>query len=169
MTFHSDQKGCQIVPNCEFCGIDAEVLCLLPIHQPDGRLDKFACHACAITSGVYCVNHDTPHHGFNDGTHACLNCIEDLTQDLVRRYPAMSSKVQGCVSAYMYERWRSWCVTAADVMRCNQNEAVCRAMATLAMRTATTSEELLERLVAERDITVLIPLEVFDEFDWEDI
>ncbi len=66
--------------NCEICGADPETIVLLPKKQPDGRLNTLACISCSIESGLYCQKHNRPHLGFDDGTTACIPCIEEILE-----------------------------------------------------------------------------------------
>ena len=67
---------------CELCGGDPTDIALLPIQQPNGNLTTIACISCAEETGTYCLRHGRPHLGFEDGTHACIACIEFRITDL---------------------------------------------------------------------------------------
>ena len=65
---------------CEKCGRETDTLVLVPIRQADGKLEPICCEVCAPSSDVYCRIHDRYHTGFTDGTHACIECVEDAVQ-----------------------------------------------------------------------------------------
>ena len=65
---------------CEICGGEMDVVNILPIPQPNGRMDTFTCTECAHRSGVYCTKHKRPHLGFSDDTTACAICIEERVE-----------------------------------------------------------------------------------------
>jgi len=62
---------------CVFCGRDPNPVVLVPLQDAEGRLEQFACVTCAAEHGLYCSKHDRPHLGFQDGTHACVECVEE--------------------------------------------------------------------------------------------
>lgn len=62
---------------CEICGADPRLLISLPIVQADGKLNTMACEECARKSGRYCLKHQTPFLGFNDGTAVCPDCVDE--------------------------------------------------------------------------------------------
>lgn len=64
--------------HCEICGSDAKLLLLLPLRQPDGKLETLVCERCAEKSPAYCSVHQHAHQGFFDGTTACLLCVEHV-------------------------------------------------------------------------------------------
>jgi len=59
------------------CGGNCQVINILPLRHPDGRLNTLACEGCAEKSGAYCLIHQRPHLGFEDGTTACKECIDE--------------------------------------------------------------------------------------------
>jgi len=65
---------------CEICRKDPETIVLLPLKQPDGRYNTFACMECSLESGHYCGKHDRPNLGFEDGTSACIKCVEEIVE-----------------------------------------------------------------------------------------
>lgn len=69
--------------HCELCGKEPQTFVLMPIRGKRGALETIGCMPCAISRGVYCEKHDRPHLGFEDGTHACVVCIE---HDVIANY-----------------------------------------------------------------------------------
>lgn len=66
--------------DCEICRDSTQVVYLLPLKQPDGKLDTLACEKCAEKSGAFCITHQRPHLGFEDGTTACKVCIDEKVE-----------------------------------------------------------------------------------------
>lgn len=57
---------------CDTCG----KMAIEWIQNPDGKSPNWIiCVDCGKTAGVYCQEHEVPHQGFDDGTTACLLCI----------------------------------------------------------------------------------------------
>ena len=66
---------------CEICTNDPYALLILPIKQPDGKLNTIACNGCAYESEHYCHKHDKANMGFIDGTSACGTCVEEVVEE----------------------------------------------------------------------------------------
>jgi hypothetical protein len=54
---------------------------ILPKRKPDGCLDTLSCLECARKSGIYCLRHNRPHLGFEDGSTACVLCVEEAVEE----------------------------------------------------------------------------------------
>lgn len=64
---------------CEICGEKNKgTVFFLPLHQPNGSLITMACEKCARASSAFCQKHDCIHQGFQDGSTACITCVEEL-------------------------------------------------------------------------------------------
>lgn len=67
---------------CEICGETVADLAIIPIKQENGSLITLACIKCAKDKGMFCTRHNRPHIGFEDGTHACILCIEEEVESM---------------------------------------------------------------------------------------
>ena len=69
---------------CELCGsTSSDMIVILPIHKQDGSLITLTCLKCAQKSDAYCNQHEAPHLGFEDGSSACKQCIDELVVSLI--------------------------------------------------------------------------------------
>jgi hypothetical protein len=65
---------------CELKDHEADDIAPLPIRKPNGDLQTFACLEHAKELGFFCEAHQRIHLGFDDGSHACVVCIEEKVE-----------------------------------------------------------------------------------------
>ena len=128
---------------CELCGKDPRVIVILPRRQANGKLDTLACEACAKKSGAYCKKHDRPHVGFMDGTTACIYCIEELVKANESKAVGIYSRLRDGLSSDQLEYLGDAAETSSEVMRCSASVAVLRFIASKALRTNQTIDEVI--------------------------
>jgi hypothetical protein len=149
--------------NCEICGGEMDdLIVILPIEQPDGCYDTFACLNCAEKSRVYCLTHERPHIGFEDGTTACLVCIEEkIVEDGPRAIidffqgiedsPHKEEILQGL------EKWSD--LLSEEFGLDNQGENVARVIITAAVRHKKSTQEIITQ-VSREGLDVILPFSV---------
>ena len=163
--------------NCEVCGNESKEYALLPIRQPDGKLNTIACLDCSIESGVYCTRHNSPHVGFYDETTACRRCIDDLTRDY-------GEKIAGTFAAKVFESelrdqiqddinaWLEFLEgpaimgidltdlrLAIQIIETPHALHVSRAIFTYAQRLKITPEEVIDKVAAE-GAQIILPIDI---------
>lgn len=66
---------------CEICGKKPPLyIMLLPIRKDDGDLETMACEECGRKSTAFCLKHNAIHQGFDDGSTACIKCINKMVE-----------------------------------------------------------------------------------------
>ena len=68
---------------CERCQTSQTELYLVSptLHQLTTPPNEFICRQCSLGLNILCEQHNALHEGFDDGTHACLQCVvDDLRQ-----------------------------------------------------------------------------------------
>ena len=80
---------------CEICGglYIGGIYVVLAKKQPNGKYNTIVCLRCAKKSGLYCKKHKRPYVGFEDGTFACIDCIEVKAEKWAEKISKMLSKV----------------------------------------------------------------------------
>lgn len=142
---------------CEICGDPADVINLLPIKQPDGKLDTLACTSCAQESGVFCNIHQRPHLGFADGTTACKVCIDDQVE---ADTPEIASNFFREIDESPHKKkvlkeLKEWS-EALEAFGLPYETNVTRAVVTVALRLKKTTEEIIKQ-VCEEGPEVILP------------
>jgi len=125
---------------CETAGCrspESNHLVLLPLSRPDGSLNTFACLECAQSSGAYCVQHQCPHQGFEDGTTACPQCIEAEVQSLRGRTDylgALHQHVPRHITTDQFGQLVGLALPVANLRRTSPEEVVLGWVVTIAHR-----------------------------------
>ena len=146
---------------CELCEADADIINILPITQPDGKLDTMACTGCSESSGVYCLEHKRPHLGFNDNTTACAECIEtELDENTDYLCALFISTLTGDdknkMTLTIVDRWYS---ELSKYTNDGKERCIARAIVTVAQRFDINPEEVIERTSVE-GTSVLLPNQI---------
>lgn len=143
---------------CEICGCDPKVIVILPIHRPDGCLDTLVCQDCAQKSGAYCLKHDRPHLGFEDGTTGCKLCIEEAVRKqgefLARRFRQVLGPL------IIQKEWLPlfyWAETV-EVVTCESiDTCIGRAIITRAQRFRVSPEQVIQEVIEQGNPNILLP------------
>lgn len=137
---------------CEICGhTNPQVIVLLPIGQKNGNLDTIACEDCANKSSAYCKSHSRPHAGFTDGTTACLLCIEETVGLLADR----SEGFVFDLTSQLPKLQVALLIKYSEKISLDIKENVLRFLVTKALRLEITVDELVEKILAEKNIALL--------------
>ncbi len=149
---------------CELCSNEADIINILPITQPDGKLDTMACTECSETSEVYCLEHRRPHIGFDDNTSACVECIEteldENAEDIYESFISkMSSDKKNKVALLVVHRWA---MVSSEVRGEEIERALARFIITVSKRIDISTDEVIERTVDE-GASVLLPAQIIRE------
>ncbi|MBI2592812.1 MAG: hypothetical protein HYW37_01450 [Candidatus Colwellbacteria bacterium] len=140
---------------CELKDHDADHLVILPIHKPDGSLITIACRKHARDSGYFCLTHDLPHTGFDDGGHACLRCIESTVHKMQEYSDLYLRRLEAELSTSEFERLREWADFTSELT--GDTEALCilRAVVTTAARLHPRNRMPSLEVVADETMAVL--------------
>lgn len=149
---------------CELCSIEADIINILPITQPDGKLDTMACTGCSETSKVYCLEHRRPHIGFDDNTSACVECIEteldENAEDIYESFVSkMSSDKKNKVALLVVHRWA---MKSSDVRGEEIEKALARSIVTVSKRFNIEPNEVIKK-TADKGASVLLPAQIIRE------
>lgn len=144
---------------CEICGTeDREVFVVLPLHQPDGKLDTIVCLACAEKSRHYCLKHQRPHLGFADGTTACLVCIEERTiEEGEKIADALLSFIQNNPSLLGLSELYRWGEITSLLSNTPEKLCYARAVLTRALRLGKTPDEIIREVEGLGSVEMFLP------------
>ncbi len=143
---------------CEICQQDiGDIMVILPIRRGDGALNILACLGCAKKSSAYCLKHDKPHLGFEDGSTACRECIEELVAEKKFQENFFSLTLENELPDKELNRLLFWASEAA-ALTCNfPNTCILRALATKALRSKQTIEKVIEEMVKIKSVSIILP------------
>ncbi len=143
---------------CEICGsYDKELLYMLPIRQHNGSLITIACHNCAWDSGAYCQKHHKPHFGFEDGSTACQDCIEEMIEQEQPRTDEWAEKLRQGLGESHYAVLIQAAEIAIDIVGGPITIAVLRFIATRARRENLSFQEVVDRALSEKTAAFIVP------------
>ncbi len=143
---------------CEICGrTDVDVFNLLGIKQANGNLDTLACTQCAKERGWICEKHDSVHQGFEDGTHACLECIHEMARDALANSQSFLVFLREKMPQGKFdELWEKAEGYSAPLI-VDAHIYLARTIAALALRRNKSFQQILEDIVSSGDFTDLFP------------
>ena len=147
---------------CGVCGKDiGDIIMLLPIKTEGGHHDTWACLKCAENSSVYCKIHEKPHLSIFDGTTACMSCINEMVLEKQPRYSNILIRLEEHLSYEEFERLAEWTATVSSMIKDSQSNCILRALATKAQRSNQSVEEVFDKIVEDKSVKSILPLEVF--------
>lgn len=132
---------------CEFCGREPDTFILVPIRGKQGALEMIACMECAVSRGVYCTKHERIHLGFEDGTHACVLCIEEDVRANLHRSDAIAERLDLEFDEAVRGEVIEQCMRSLSLIGGTVGHALVRSIATLARRAGTSFEEMMEWVI----------------------
>jgi len=143
---------------CEICGGSMPDFYILPLKQPDGKLNTLACCGCAEKSGAFCITHHHPHLGFEDETSACTECIEekveaDSSKIIVRFFQEIENSPH---KESVLEELEKWSQVLSRRGSPHSDINISRAIVTSAFRFDTTPEEIINQ-VCEEGVEIILP------------
>lgn len=146
------------MPGCEICGEDPRTLIILPIHQPNGSLITLACEECAEKSSAYCRVHHVPHQGFEDGTSACLLCIELDVQIFEEGISNIFREISNDLQNPGFAPFVEWLNNIRQIRwRESENTIITRAIITYARRMHIMTPDIFKEIEREHNANMLIP------------
>ena len=135
---------------CKLCGdADPDCLVILPIQQKDGSLCIMACLSCARKSDAYCKRHRMPHLGFSDKTTACPRCIELLVKKHAFQAEHIADRLTRMLPSDEDENLHEFAEIGAALSGQSQAMAILRAIASKAMRTDSSINAVVDRMIAD--------------------
>jgi hypothetical protein len=122
---------------CGVCGQKATVWIL----NPDIRSEHMLiCVNCGKTAGVYCEKHEVPHQGFDDGSTACLMCINEEVRDGIGRREEIAEFIRTGLPPEEFEEIQEMTEATGVICCCDWQTALLRLLVCKAQRNR---EELL--------------------------
>lgn len=154
--------------DCERCGKDAEVLNILPIPQEDGKLDMITCTNCAKELGVYCSKHDSPHAGFEDGSSACLHCVEEKVaekgKEIVNSF--REKVLTAGVGPGKLAPLGNWILETSEMTGFDPDVVLARGIITVAERLKIDTDEITQRFIKDGPKAIVPWLKEYDPDDF---
>lgn len=141
---------------CEICGEEIDTIVILPIRKKDGALCTLACVKCSIASGKYCVKHDMPHIGYDDGTSACRLCVSERISKRAGSADEILKKIGSVLSGTRLEDLNDW-LSAVAPLRGGRAMALVADIALMAERTGMEEEEIIENIILKGSAAEILP------------
>ena len=143
--------------NCELCGDEKSgTLVLLPIRQSGGKLETLACLACAKKSSAYCRKHNRPHLGFDDGTTACVPCIEETVAENAGKATEFMCDLKRVLPLDEWERLTDWVEDSCSITGNSDEICVLRALATKALRSKRSIQEVAQQVSQNKTVDYIL-------------
>jgi hypothetical protein len=143
--------------NCVFCGMkNMDVIVLVPVCQLDGSLSSLACLPCSIQKGLYCEKHDRPHIGFDDGTTACIFCIDNLVKREMYRAHELTSKICEVISNSEIVSLNQAAGISSEVTGDSKDFSVLRFVASRAQRSKLSIDEVISKIVEKESCQFIL-------------
>jgi len=139
--------------NCESCGDDSKEFVVLP-----GRLEnKIVCLSCAEKSPAYCKKHKRPHLGFEDGSTACILCIEEMVEDKKKEGVNVWGELCERIPAMELARLLDWAELTSSLKGETKERAMLRAVITKALRTDQPTKAVIRELIEKQSVSPILP------------
>jgi len=145
--------------SCEICGKDSEEIVILPIKKQDGNLCTLACLECARKSSVYCKKHNRPHMGFEDGTSACIVCVEEMLVKIKSKKDKVWESFKKELPLIEVLRLLDWAEFSAFCTKDPKEVCILRTIITRALRFNKSPEEILQEIINTQSVSSIVPLE----------
>ncbi len=116
---------------CKKCGREARAHIVNPNVKSEHAI---ICLACGIEAGVYCEKHDVPHQGFDDGSTACLECIDEEVQLKLGRRTGIGRLIERSLPPEEFAILKKAARGAGHIWRCGWREALLRLVVSKAQR-----------------------------------
>lgn len=145
---------------CRYCHQEIEgYIVILPSTtvDEDGCLDTLSCLPCAEKSGLFCLKHSRPHMGFEDGSSACVLCIEETGRALDKNY--VIRILQGALPSQNWMMLQSWANFSASFIADTAEACIVRAVVSAAYRSDKTIELIFEEIIAKQTAASILPQE----------
>lgn len=145
--------------DCELCRKDiGDVIVLLPIKKPDGRLSILTCLECAKKSSAYCQKHERPHIGFaGDNTTACLICVEEEVGRRKLEADSIFDRIKEVLSQEELEDLSGWVRVSSFITGDSEAVSILRAIATRAARFQISIDEVVEQILKAKSLDIILP------------
>jgi hypothetical protein len=139
---------------CELCHREPNHLVILPLKGADGNLNTIACLHCAEQSPAYCQKHRIPHLGFLDQSTACIKCIDELVESKKAEATAILELLKKNLPKKELQNLLTW----ADHPLVGPRETcVLRFLATKALRSGKTIDDVLRQVIEEKSVESIVP------------
>lgn len=140
------------------CAGDRGDFVVLPIRQPDGKLNTTACVSCARKTEAFCRTHQRPHTGFDDGSTACHDCIDSRVYQALKEIGPIFHRIVSHLPNREVEALTDWALHISELTGVMPKTVVYRAIVSKALRTKTTPEAVIEEVLATRSVGALLLL-----------
>ncbi len=133
--------------NCELCQKpDPETIVMLPIPRENGSLVTMGCVECAEKSTAYCKKHAHTHLGFEDGSTACVHCVEELIQTHTAQADEIRDQLMAGLPADQKEILDEDADVSANLTGSTRSIAVLRFVAAKAQRCDESINEVVRKV-----------------------
>ena len=142
---------------CDICKKPiSELIIILPLRQPDGKLDTLACEKCATKSKAYCAKHVRPHIGFIDGSTACIWCVDDLVTANKGNAVRIRDRIWAELLEDEIEDLNEAAEISAEITGCSDSVAILRFIASAAIRSGKSIEEIVREITTSHSIASIL-------------
>ena len=141
--------------DCEVCASPTNVLVILAKRRETGELNTLACPECAVVSGAFCTEHNSPHIGFNDGTTACDQCVEEVFWAHKPQAKQLADRLMMKLPPEVSWQFLKEAKERADLCSLELSIVVLRLLAVKAVRSQITVDDVVAQLVADRSVDKL--------------
>lgn len=144
---------------CEVCHTtEVSDFIILPIKQPDGRLNTIVCLECAWNSSAYCQKHQNPHLGFlDDESTTCLLCIEEMVEQNRDNAFMILNVLEWHLPNEEFNSLIEWADLSGQIIGCSRVISILRALVTKALRHKMTIREVVEEIIQTKSVEAILP------------
>ena len=141
---------------CELCHEDiGKTMVLLPITKQDGCLNTISCLRCARNSSAYCTKHNKSHLGFDDGTTACVLCVEEMVAGCANLSNDIFAQLK-TLPDDEYERLMQYVYGLRRITRNSEEVCILRLIAIKALRVKHNLMFVVNEVVARRSVEYIL-------------
>jgi NAD-dependent SIR2 family protein deacetylase len=145
---------------CELCGDPSlQLILVLPLKRPNGNLNTMACLKCAEESSAYCKKHKRIHLGFLDGTTACPLCTEEMVKERISEKGRIFNTLKQGLPPKEFNDLLEWADFSRAVTGNLRATCVLRSLASKALRTQKSIDEVIKQIISEKSAKSILPEE----------
>ena len=143
---------------CTFCDQDADEYTL--VHRADRDGQEMSCIPCAITHGVYCERHHTPHSGVDGrggkGT-VCMQCVGDFVSRRANTAVKVQKRLTRELPSAESLRMLRWAHEMEDAWQMETANVLLRGVMVEAYRQRRSYDEIVDIMVATQSADIILP------------
>jgi hypothetical protein len=143
---------------CEACGKpDPDVFSLIGLPNKDGRVNSLVCEDCAKKLGWICHKHNRLHFGFADGSHLCLECVNDMAKEYATKYPWLLRHLEKVLPNKEFTSLISYLRACSRITLQPIELCLARSLSVFALRQDISFQKAIAKIVAHDSVDPLLP------------